>query len=214
MPVRNKEFQPNDDADSLKELWKSKSDDQLIEAMLYLEEYTPEAAEVIKNEFSVRGLILPVSTTRRQLQHKITQDTIQATVSEFKFANLFKGRISRTHFFFGSLFLVVLVIFILFSVKLVIPDAYNGAFESLFTLIFIAYVVFQISLCVRRFHDFEDPGLAGADQQRLSFHQPLLRIFWVFALLLAPGTIHDNKYGNRPPNDAKFLDVLLGKYNL
>ncbi|MDO8624198.1 MAG: DUF805 domain-containing protein [bacterium] len=122
--------------------------------------------------------------------------------------NLFRGRISRRQWVFGNLlalailFLIGLVQFSIFSIF----DSFEVVIALAISLGLLAWGVLfliGISLNVRRLHDIGHSGWT------IFFAMiPLVNVFFFFYLLIKPGVLLDNKYGNLPIK-RRVLEVVL-----
>lgn len=149
---------------------------------------------------------------------------------------LFEGRLSRNHFFLGSIGAGIIFGFITsVSLMFLMARLLNSAVDLIpfFIFAFICWLPMLLavsSLALRRLHDmnidgryfviFTVPyfisivigGKYNGDYANILFTalMYLLLIEWLFLVLL-PGTEGSNKYGPKTNKDTKFLDAILNR---
>lgn len=129
---------------------------------------------------------------------------------------MFKGRLNRTGFVLGNLYLGVpmLVAIILYVISIIaIHD--SGAIHSMINIVFFLFgaawcvfnIVASLGMIIRRWHDMNKTGWLA-----LLHFVPVVNLVTFLILLFAPGTQGPNDYGF-PKSSRKFKDVLLGSRN-
>lgn len=112
----------------------------------------------------------------------------------------FSGRISRLAYLLAGLLMMVMVLFLAYRFTLAEEAGRGGAFwETLLSFVLIASLWAQAALGVKRFHDFDKPGMFAA----LLF-VPAFNFVAFVALCVIPGTDGANQYGrvtNAPAPD-------------
>ena len=122
-------------------------------------------------------------------------------------AKIYAGRLNRSYYILGQVitiatFLGLSVVVSAFSASgEVTRSLVGGAF---FLLVGVAYMVFIFSLHVRRIHDLNHAGWLA-----IVCLVPGINIIPYLYLIFAPGDPKPNQYGERPPKNAKLLDVIL-----
>jgi uncharacterized membrane protein YhaH (DUF805 family) len=103
----------------------------------------------------------------------------------------FNGRVNRTAFFLGGLFLGVLAMFPFYRFLLVPPESGEAQlWASLFYLVILPSLWVQAALGVKRLHDMGKPGFAAVSL----FVFPISLIAFV-VLCVFPGEPGPNQYG-------------------
>jgi uncharacterized membrane protein YhaH (DUF805 family)/DNA-directed RNA polymerase subunit RPC12/RpoP len=127
---------------------------------------------------------------------------------------LFKGRIGRRVYFFGSIFswlFLVLFIFIIAFLDLLSNETITAIYLFFFYLLFVYIIIINFSLAIRRLHDINKSGW----YLLLSFI-PLLGSVFSLYILFKKGDKKINNYG--PPPKAKgfgineIKEVYLGSF--
>ena len=107
-----------------------------------------------------------------------------------------QGRMSRSQFFWGQVFVMVLAgTFFLLLVFLLSPPDLSGAFASVVLLLHLLLLSFwpMVSLATKRCHDRDKSGW----YQLLNF-VPLLNIYYTVEMLFFRGSAGTNRYGDTP----------------
>lgn len=103
----------------------------------------------------------------------------------------FNGRVNRTAFFLGGLFLGVLAMFPFYRFLLVPPESSEAQlWAGLFYLVILPSLWVQAALGVKRLHDMGKPGFAAVSL----FVFPISLIAFV-VLCVYPGDPGPNRYG-------------------
>tara|TARA_Y100000590_G_C15587608_1_gene964739 strand:+ start:280 stop:768 length:489 start_codon:yes stop_codon:yes gene_type:complete len=115
----------------------------------------------------------------------------------------FKGRSSRSEFWFFNLFMYIIVPFSMIFLVLVFPSI--ALIETLVSLLFFPYLAMHISwiaVNVRRLHDIGESGFL-----MLAIFVPILGQIYYIYYGCKQGDLFENKYG--PPYDGTSLMEAL-----
>lgn len=102
----------------------------------------------------------------------------------------FSGRVSRAPFFLAGLLIALAQLFCLYQFSQVPQDSPAGQGWALaFWLVFLLSLWTNVSLGVKRFHDFDKPGIFS-----ISLFLPVVSIAVFLLLCLYPGMPGPNRY--------------------
>lgn len=121
-------------------------------------------------------------------------------------SNLFKGRVSRKQFILSAVAYLVFIFLIgsIVGILKSFSEDLAWIFGFFFQFIFILIIILSISLSVRRMHDI---GFSG--KYIILILIPFANLLLSLYLLIKGGEEKNNKYGNVPPKEFKFIDMLF-----
>lgn len=129
-----------------------------------------------------------------------------ASTSSFYVKDMFKGRIGRKHWLMGVVLgdaLLFVGFFLVF--KFFIPRSIESLLILMPTLGLGGIILF--SSHIRRLHDLNWSGWT-----LFALAIPVFGLVMILILALYPGKEEKNRYGEQPPGDAAFWDVLWGRF--
>lgn len=103
----------------------------------------------------------------------------------------FSGRLARAPFFLAGLLMALAQLFCLYQLAQVPVESTAGqGWAVAFWIVFFVSLWSNVALGVKRFHDFDKPGVFS-----LSLFLPVISIVVFVILCVYPGDIEPNRYG-------------------
>ena len=103
----------------------------------------------------------------------------------------FSGRLARAPFFLAGLLMAIAQLFCLYHFAQVPADSPAGqGWAIAFWIVFLLSLWSNVALGVKRFHDFDKPGILS-----LSLFLPVISIVVFVILCVFPGDAGPNRYG-------------------
>lgn len=123
------------------------------------------------------------------------------------FPRLFIGRICRSHYIFGLLFLFLVFVFTFTILFFIIPflGSIGEYLFYAFAGVLGSFVTIMIpSLILRRLHDIGSSGV-----WLFLFMIPILGMLMSLILVFLPGNTGDNKYGSVSSNNRRLVSTIF-----